>query len=34
VFLGPVILAVGYALLSEWMRPAAAPEKSSETSTG
>lgn len=34
VFLGPVILAVGYALLSEWMRPAAAPEKLSETSTG
>ena len=31
VFLGPVILAVGYALLSEWMRPAAAPEKPSET---
>jgi predicted PurR-regulated permease PerM len=26
VFLGPVILAVGYALLSEWMRPAAPPE--------
>ena len=34
VFLGPVILAVGYALLSEWMRPAAATEKPSETSTG
>jgi len=26
VFLGPVILAVAYALLSEWMRPAARPE--------
>ena len=25
VFLGPVILAVAYALLSEWMRPAAQP---------
>jgi len=34
VFLGPVILAVGYALLSEWMRPAAATEKSSETPIG
>jgi len=34
VFLGPVILAVAYALLSEWMRPAAQPEKSSETSAG
>jgi predicted PurR-regulated permease PerM len=34
VFLGPVILAVGYALLSEWMRPAAAPEKPSPPSAG
>jgi predicted PurR-regulated permease PerM len=33
VFLGPVILAVAYALLSEWMRPAAA-EKPMETSAG
>jgi hypothetical protein len=29
-----VILAVAYALLSEWMRPAAQTEESSETSTG
>jgi predicted PurR-regulated permease PerM len=27
VFLGPVILAVAYALLSEWMRPATRPEE-------
>jgi predicted PurR-regulated permease PerM len=26
VFLGPVILAISYALLSEWMRPATQPE--------
>jgi predicted PurR-regulated permease PerM len=34
VFLGPVILAVAYALLSEWMRPAAQAENSSETPAG
>jgi predicted PurR-regulated permease PerM len=28
VFLGPVFLAIAYALLSEWMRPAARPDKS------
>ena len=27
VFLGPVILAISYALLSEWMRPATQPEQ-------
>jgi predicted PurR-regulated permease PerM len=27
VFLGPVILAIGYALLSEWMRPSQQSEK-------
>jgi predicted PurR-regulated permease PerM len=26
VFLGPVILAIGYALLSEWMRPSRQPD--------
>jgi predicted PurR-regulated permease PerM len=30
VFLGPVILAVAYALLSEWMRPATRPERPPE----
>jgi predicted PurR-regulated permease PerM len=32
VFLGPVILAVVYALLSEWMRPAPPPEMPSRVS--
>jgi predicted PurR-regulated permease PerM len=34
VFLGPVILAVSYALLSEWMRPAIQPEQVAGPSKG
>jgi len=30
VFLGPVILAIGYALLSEWMRPSQSPDTPGE----
>jgi predicted PurR-regulated permease PerM len=30
VFLGPVILAIGYALLSEWMRPSRSPEQGAD----
>jgi len=33
VFLGPVILAVAYALLSEWMRPPAPPETPRDASS-
>ncbi len=31
VFLGPVILAIGYALLSEWMRPSRQPDNPADT---
>jgi predicted PurR-regulated permease PerM len=32
VFLGPVILAIGYALLSEWMRPSGQSERPARAS--